>query len=198
MKLFLAFFWIIGSLATASLSALPAQIIIIRHAEKNSATHADKKSTASANDELSLKGKERAAVFPLYFNETTELISFSTPAAIYASIPPKPATSKNSIDTMRPLADSLKLTIRDTFESNDYKRMVDEIKKDATLTGRTVLICWEHTYIPEIARAFGAFQTPATWPSNAFDRTWIITFQPSGKAVFQNLPQRLMFGDTST
>jgi hypothetical protein len=195
MKFYLLLFLIIGSLTTISLSALPAQIIIIRQAEKNSTNHTEKK---NSNDELSLKGKERAAAFPLYIMETPELITFNTPAAIYASIPPKPASSQRSIDTVRPLADLLKLTIRDTFESNDYKRMVEEIKKDPTLTGKMVLICWEHTYIPEMARAFGAFQTPATWSSTAFDRTWIITFQPSGKAVFQNLPQRLMFGDSST
>lgn len=193
--LLISCFLMCGLFAILPLAALPAQVIMIRHAEKNNSDHAEKK---NSNDELSLKGKERAAALVPYFLETPELITFNKPAAIYASIPPKPATSQRSLDTVRPLADLLKIPIRDTFESNDYKRMVEEIKKDPTFTGKTVLICWEHNYIPEIARAFGAFQTPATWPASAFDRTWVITFQPTGKAIFHNLPQKLMYGDSST
>jgi hypothetical protein len=40
-------------------------------------------------------------------------------------------------------------------------------------------------------------QTPAKWPGEVFDRTWVITFEPSGRALFQNLPQRLMYGDAA-
>lgn len=195
MRFYILFFLAFGPLLINSLEALPAQIIIIRHAEKSTSNHAEKK---ISNEELSLKGKERAAALVPYFLETPELITFNAPAAIYASIPPKPATSQRSLETVRPFADLLKITIRDIFESNDYKKMVEEIKKDPALSGKTVLICWEHTYIPEMARAFGAYQTPATWSASTFDRTWIITFQPTGKAIFQNLPQRLMFGDSST
>lgn len=199
MRLYILFFLALGSLIINPLEAFPAQIIIIRHAEKNTSNHTGSHAEKMGNNEgLSLKGKERAAALVPYLLETPELITFNAPAAIYASIPPKPATSQRSLDTVRPLADLLKIAIRDTFESNDYKKMVEEIKKDSALSGKMVLICWEHTYIPEMARAFGAYQTPATWSASSFDRTWIITFQPSGKAIFQNLPQRLMFGDSST
>lgn len=193
--LLISCFLMFGMFAILPLAALPAQVIIIRAAEKDVSHHGEKK---NIHNELSLKGKERAAALVPYFLETPELITFNKPAAIYASIPPKPATSQRSLETVRPLADLLKIPIRDTYESNDYKRMIEEIKKDPALAGKMVLICWEHNYIPEIARAFGAFQTPATWPASAFDRTWVITFQPTGKAVFHNLPQRLMYGDSST
>lgn len=196
MKIYLFIFFAIATWLNASLSALPAHVIIIRHAEKNTSKgHSDKK---NVNEELSLKGKERAAALPIFLLGAPELTALNSPAAIYASIPPKPAISQSAIETVRPLAEILKISVRDKFESNDYKRMVEEIKNDSLLSGKTVLICWENTYIPEIARAFGAFQTPATWSPSTYDRAWVITFQPSGKPIFQNLPQRLMYGDSST
>lgn len=193
-----------SSLPSLFLEALPAQIIIIRNAETNSNSHSNKKyrneteKKTSNSDELSLKGKERAAALVPYLLQTHEFTTFSTPAAIYAAALPQPATSQYTQDTVRPIADFLKIGIKDTFEPKDYKKMVEEIKKDTSLSGKTVLICWDYLLIPELARAFGALQTPATWPTNAFDRTWIITLQPSRKASFQNLPQRLMYGDSST
>lgn len=180
ITLFVTFFSI-------NLYAMPAEIIIIRHAEK-----------ASNNGNLSLRGRERAAALVPYFLETTELNSHGTPVAIYASIPPKPESSQRSIDTVKNLSETIKVPIRETYEANDYKKMVDEIKNNPAFTGKLILICWEHHNIPEIARAFGALQSPGFWPASAFDRTWVITFNPAGRPFFKNLPQRLLYGDSST
>lgn len=171
---------------TAQLPALPAQVIIIRHAEK-----------PPQGNELSLKGKERAAALVPYFTETESLILNGTPIAIYAMAAPKGDSSLRPIQTVKPLAEKLGLTLKDKFERDHYKKMVEEIKSDPTYHGKTVLICWEHDLIPEIARALGALQTPNRWPGEVFDRTWVISIAPYGRASFQNLPQRLMYGDTS-
>lgn len=188
MKRYLTIFaFITATFLTYHLDAMPAQVILIRHAEKS-----------PTSNELSLKGRERAAALVPYILETPELIIHGSPAAIYATVPPKPDSSQRAIETVKGLAENLKLTVRNKFESNDYKHMVEEIKSDPALVGKTVLICTEHQVIPEIARAFGAFQTPATWLASAYDRTWLITFQQNNKAQFQNLPQRLMYGDSST
>ena len=176
---------LLSFIAASSLSALPAQVIIIRHAEK----------PAQGND-LSLKGKERSAALAPYLMETEQLSVHGAPVAIYAAASSKTNSSQRSVQTVTPLADQLKLKVKETFEVENYKKMVDEIKSDPTFNGRTVLICWEHSAIPEIARAFGALQTPSRWPGEAFDRTWLITFGPTGRSSFQNLPQRLMFGDS--
>lgn len=187
MRYLALFIFIICSLSTVELSSLPAKIIIIRHAEKSPSTN-----------ELSLKGRERAAALVPYFLETPDLITFGTPFAIYASVPPKPDFFRRAIETVQPLADNLKITIRSTFESNDFKRMAEEIKTNPAYNGKTILICWENNFIPELTRAFGALQTPATWVESVYDRTWVITFQPSGKTKFQNIPQRLLYGDSPT
>lgn len=187
MQNYTSIFLILSLLLSTPLICLPAQVMIIRHAEKTARTN-----------ELSIKGKERAAALVPYFLETPELIRFGRPAAIYTSLNRQPDSSQLAKDTVTALSESLHLPVRDKFESHEYKKMVDEIKNNPAYTGKLVIICWEHNHIPEIARSFGALQTPSTWSSNVYDRTWVITFQPSGKAIFQNLAQKLMFGDAST
>jgi hypothetical protein len=170
-----------------NLSAMPAQVFIIRHAEK-----------PPEGNGLSLKGKERAAALVPYFMETKELIIHGTPVAIYAMAAPKEDSSVRPIDTVKKLADELKITVNTNYVRDNYKKMVDDIKSNAAYSGKTVLISWEHDVIPDIARSFGALQAPYRWQSDVFDRVWMITFEvPTGRAVFQNIPQRLMFGDSN-
>jgi hypothetical protein len=164
----------------------PAQVILIRHAEK-----------PPEGDELSLKGQERAAALVPYFLGTPELLEYKAPVAIYAQGPKKEGSSRRPVETVRPLADALKLQVIDRFTHDDFPQMVAEIVADPKYEGRSVLICWEHKVIPDIARAFGAKDAPDTWHGHVFDRTWVITFKPSGKAAFKNLPQKLMYGDSS-
>lgn len=179
------YFLIILLTVGESVQALPAQVLIIRHAEK-----------PPSGDLLSLKGKERAAALVPYFTETKELLSYGAPVAIYAMKPSKEDSSERPIDTVKPLAEALKLTINTNYERDDFKKMVEDISKEITYSNRTVLICWEHYHIPEIARAFKALQSPGRWPNEVFDRVWMITISPTGKATFQNIPQKLMFGDS--
>lgn len=169
----------------AWLVALPAQVIIMRHAEK-----------PPSGVDLSTKGKERAAALVPFFQNTPELLHYGGAAAIYAAAAPKESSSKRSIQTVQGLADALKIPVSDRYEVDDYKAMVEEIKTNPAYVGKMVMICWEHHVIAEIARAFGVLQAPARWPGEVFDRTWVITFQSMGRPTFQNLPQRLMFGDS--
>lgn len=167
------------------LTAYPAQVIIIRHAEK-----------PVTGQSLSLKGRERAAALVPYMLNTPELLRFGPPAAIYVPAAPKETDSRRSLETVQGLSETLKIPYNDRYEVDDYRAMVNEVKANPAYVGKTILICWEHHVIPEIARALGSLMAPARWPGEIFDRTWVITFQPTGKSSFQNLPQRLMFGDT--
>lgn len=185
MKYFFIPFFLMSFFSVTKLLALPAQLMLISQAEKS----------AQGND-LSLKGKERAAALAPYFTETENLIANGMPVAIYAMAATKASPSLRPMQTVAPLADQLKLTLKNTFERDNYKKMVEEIKSDPALQGKTVLICWEPTLIPEIARAFGALQAPNHWPREVFDRTWLITIASNGRTSFQNLPQRLIYGDS--
>lgn len=167
------------------LEGLPSEVIIIRHGEK-----------PPQGNSLNTKGKERAAAFVPFFQERKEVLTHGTPVAIYALKPSKTDASKRSIETVTPLAEALKVKLNKEFVHDDYKKMVEEIKTSPEYKGKMVLICWEHHVIPEITRAFGALQSPAKWPDETFDRLWVINFSNTGKATLQNLPQKLLFGDS--
>jgi hypothetical protein len=179
--------WLFGaSLAAAG----PAQVILIRHGEK-----------PRDGPELSLKGQERAAALVPYFLGTPEVLQYKTPVAIYAQKSTAGHASKRPVQTVQGLADKLKLPVLQ-YAHKDFARMVEEINAKPEYEGKMVLICWEHKGIPDIVKAFGIKNAPDKYPGHAFDRTWIITFARSpgqgrdGKPTFQDLPQKLMYGDS--
>src|SRR5260221_4153375 len=158
-------------LAATTLSiAQPAQVIIIRHAEK-----------PDDGNELSLAGRERAAALVPYFLETDELVEFKTPVAIYAQAQKKATSSVRSFQSVKPLADALHVTVNQSYTRDQHKNMVDEIVHENAYEGHTVLICWEHKVIPDMAAEFGVEDAPKTWHGRDFDRVWIITFRPDKK-----------------
>lgn len=168
-----------------SACAKPARIIIIRHAEK-----------PAEGNELSLKGRQRAAALVPYILETPELLKDVPLVAIYAQGPKKEGSSVRSIQTVKGIAEAAKLTVIDKFTRDDFPAMFAEIRKNPAYDGKTVLICWEHKVIPDIATAFGVENPPHRWHGDSYDRTWVITFK-GDEVRFQNLPQRLMFGDAA-
>jgi hypothetical protein len=163
----------------------PAEVILIRHAEK-----------PEVGNDLSLRGRERAAALAPYFMETPELLEFKTPVAIYAQRPKNGTSSIRSVETVRPLANALHVKINDSFVREQFEQMVDEIRRKPEYEGHTVLVCWEHKVIPEIAAKLDAENAPKSWPDAIYDRTWLIKINQGQKPTFIDLPQRLLFGDS--
>jgi broad specificity phosphatase PhoE len=164
----------------------PAEVILIRHAEK-----------PAVGNELSPRGRERAAALGPYFQTTPDVLDFKTPVAIYAQRPKSEASSVRAIQTVQPLADALRLKINETYTRDEFEGMVEEIRQKPEYQGHTVLICWEHKVIPEIVRKFAVEGAPQTWRDETYDRTWIIKFKAGEKPTFIDFPQRLMFGDSA-
>jgi hypothetical protein len=132
----------------------PAQVILIRHAEK-----------PPEGDDLSLKGKERAAALVPYFLGRPEVLQFKAPVAIYAQGPKKEGSSRRPVETVKGLAAALKLDVIDKFTHDEYPQMVEEVLARPEYEGKTVLDCWEHKILPDIARAFGVkFHEPGLPP----------------------------------
>jgi hypothetical protein len=160
----------------------PAQVIIIRHAEKPDEGH-----------DLSRKGRERAAALVPYFLETPEVLEHGTPVAIYAQKSTEKNRSKRPVRTVKGLAKALKQEVIERAHE-DYPDMVKEILGKREYDGKMVLICWEHKAITDLAKEFGV-KDPPKFP-DAFDRTWVITFPKGGRPALRDLPQRLMFKDS--
>jgi hypothetical protein len=177
------------SIVSCLCEALPAQVILIRHGEK-----------PKEGAHLSLRGQERAAALIPFFMGNPQMLEFGTPVAIYAMSPtksPEDNTSMRAIETVQGLADALHLQLKKHHRS-EYHAMAEEILNCPDYEGKMVLICWEHTVIPKLAEALNAEGFPKNWPSAIFDRCWMITYGPSEKDTppFQNLPQRLLQGDS--
>jgi hypothetical protein len=180
------FAWLLSS---AALLAQPTQVLIIRHAEKPEEGHC-----------LSVKGWQRAAALvPFFLCELSDECGnrqrgFARPMAIYAQTPTKENKSLRPVQTVRMLAQALKVEVKG-FAHVDFGQMVKEIQTTSAYEGQTVLICWEHHGNEDIARAFGV-EEPPKWHGSSFDRIWVITSK-DGKAKLRDMPQQLMYGDSA-
>lgn len=169
---------LIWTFATPSAYGRPDQVIIIRHGEK-----------PKQGDDLSLKGRERAAALAPFFLDGDK----QTPVAIFAQGVSDKRHSRRHIETVAPLARELKLNVK-TYDHDDYSQMVKEILTKPEYDGKVVLICWQHKAVADLATAFGV-ANPPNWRDDTFDRLWIITLK-DGKATLQDLPERLLYGDS--
>ncbi len=157
----------------------PAEVIIMRHGEK-----------PDQGDDLSLKGRERAAALvPFFLSRAGEM-----PVAIYAQRAGGEHRSRRMVETVAPLAHELKLDVK-TWERSQYTDMIKEILDKPEYDGKIVLICWEHKAILDLATALG-IAAPPDWPGQTFDRLWIINLN-SGKATLKQESERLMYGDSA-
>jgi len=193
----------------------PDNVLIIRHGEKVG----DPKKDDDGGNDLSIQGSARAAALPSLFVPGQSQLAcefdfdppsfacsyekvplagkrprFPTPNSIFATQQSK--NSKRPIETVTPLAIALGLPLNDGFKDKDQdiKKMVHAVLNDTVFAGKVVLICWHHGKIPDIAKALGVLRPPK-WDGKVFDRVWQITF-PKGKANLEDLPQRLLFGDS--
>jgi hypothetical protein len=180
----------------------PQHVLIIRHAEK----------TGDKDDvHLSRQGKERAeALAQLLVASRDRPGPFPTPDFIFAASHHK--DSQRPLETVTPLARTLKLSINDRYESKlpaaagkedkekpakkeGMQELRDEIFGSSKYFGKTILVAWRHSTIPELAKTLKARQVPEKWEDKVFDRVWQITYDDQGNATFRDLPQRLLPGD---
>jgi hypothetical protein len=174
-------------LLPALAGAQPAQILLIRHGEKppeKAAVH------------LSLKGRERAMALVPFLTETPDLLRSGLPVALFATRIAPDDPSHRTHETIQPLAQSLKLPIQAPQVNREYSQLAQEILTRPEYQGKTVLICWDHTYIPQLAGALGVKPQPPRWHGAVFDRVFIISPTGAGAATLIDLPQRLLFGDS--
>jgi len=178
----------------------PHHVLIIRHAEK----------TGDKSDvHLSRQGVERAAaLFRLFEPGKDRPDPFPRPDFIFAAT--NSAISQRPLETVRPLALKLKLPIDQSFDSkllpvqtkvpgaamDGIAALRAEVFNKPRYVGKTILVSWRHSSIPELARALGARDAPAKWADECFDRIWQISYISPGGVTFVNRPQRLLPGDS--
>ncbi len=171
---------------TTYLWAAPAQVVVIRHAEKPD----------PEGNELSPQGWKRAYALPRFFEVNAVVNQFGKAVAIYSASPNKDGGSIRSIQTVTPLADLLKVTINTSFHKDDLDELVQEIMNTSAYDGKMVLICWEHKIIPTMIEKFGYGLAPKKWAGESFDRAWVLNFKGNQVTSFQNLPENVLPDDS--
>jgi len=159
----------------------PVTILIIRHGEK----------PADARIDLSPTGFKRAALLPDLF--VPARANLPTPQTLIATH--QSAHSNRPVETVMPLSAALNLPIDDSVMNEDYAALAASLLS-GKYAGKVVLIAWHHGKIPALAKALGANPPATPWPEQQFDRIWRIDYG-GGKAKLQDLPQKLMPGDTN-
>ena len=151
----------------------PAQIILIRHAEK------------PANPEdphLSPAGVKRAERLVSFITTDPAMTRSSLPVAVFATLTTKHDTGQRTQETVTPLARALKLPVQAPYLGKDYAALAKLILTNPAYAGKTVLICWNHEEIPQLAAALGVTPEPPKWKGSVFDRVYVISY-PGGTAA---------------
>ena len=180
-----ALFYIGFLLLSVCVWAAPAQVLIIRHAEK-----------PKTGKDLSEAGRARAAALVQFFQTDSRMLQYGTPVAIYAMAPATSAGTERPIETVSPLAQALHLNLIEKYARGDESAAAAEIMNDPQFDGKMVLICWEHNSIPPLASALGLANAPS-WPGNdVYDRVWELNYAGATVSSHQDLAQHLMPGDS--
>lgn len=145
----------------------PARILLMRHAEKTG---------DPADKSLSSVGKTRAENLAQYIPET-----FGKPDAIFAARQSK--HSNRSVETVEPLAAATGNTLDKSYKDDDYGALVERLTSDPGLTGKSVVVCWHHSDLPEIAEALGAppGSYPKPWDPTVFNMIIDMRFAPGSQ-----------------
>lgn len=145
----------------------PARIILIRHAE----------APADPNDpHLSSVGVKRAERLVSFITTDPAMTKFGLPVAVFATQTTKHDNGQRTQETVAPLARALKLRVQTPSLGKDYTVAAKEILANPAYAGKTVIICWNHEEIPQLAAALGVRPEPPKWKGKVFDLVYVITY----------------------
>ena len=153
-------------------SPRPAQIILIRHAEKP---------PDPENPHLSHAGVKRAGQLVSFITTDPAMTRFGLPVAVFATQATKHDNGQRTQETVAPLARALKLPVQTPYLAKDYAALAKVILATPAYAGKTVLICWNHEEIPPLAAALGVTPEPPKWKGSVFDQVYVISY-PDGQA----------------
>ncbi len=138
------------------------KVVIIRHGEK-----------PADGDNLSCQGENRALQLPALLVK-----KFGKPDDIYVPSLKSDDATKHSrmFQTASPLAIKYNIGINSKYSAKDEDKIAHSVFKK---TG-TVLMVWEHSAIPDLARELGV-GSPPTWDDADFDSIWVVNYH-DGKA----------------
>lgn len=180
------------------MSGLPSLIILIRHAEKPGESKGHEVTDdETADPNLAPLGYFRAAAYAAYFDPQRNGALFPPIDHIFAT--KASHKSNRPVLTVTPLAAALGKKIHDDFDNKPE----DIDKLGATLlggayAGQTILVCWHHGTMPDVARALGYDKAPKV-PGTSFDVVWRLSYDDgSTTPTFTPSTENLMYDDAAS
>lgn len=172
------------------------KIILIRHAEKPVPEHGILGVDELGNPDrrsLSVRGWQRAGALVRFFAPLHGAWHDGTierPDALFAASPR--AKSQRPLQTLRDLADHLRLGIRQEFDSGaDEARLIDAARSTASVA----LVSWRQDAMADFARLLLDNDVPRpSWDKRRFDVAWVFTRERRAWR-FAEVPQLLLPGD---
>jgi len=180
--------WLLAVAITVQ--AMPAQVIIIRHAEK----FEDRQKI-----HLNPHGLTRAKALAQFFQSDPRVLQYGVVAAIIAQRPSQKKRAVRCEETVEPLAQALGHKVLNRFAYGEVTELTEWLRASREWDAKSVLICAQHADIVPIAKALGVPQVRQLfWPHETYDRVWLVDFSPADGQVtsFRDIPQRLLFGDS--
>lgn len=171
-----------------------ATILMVRHAEK-----------PESGIGLALAGQERAQAYVIYFQNYSLNGSLLKITSIFATAD-SPKSMRPRL-TVQPFADAMRLPIHAQVQDQDFQKVADEIRQNSQYNNSTILICWHHGEILDLAAALGvdASQLPpdSHWPSQPWPEDvygWLLQlcYDATGALIPAQtlcINQQLMFDD---
>ena len=145
--------------AQAPAADAPLKVILIRHAEK-----------PKKGDNLTCQGLNRSMQLPAVLHSR-----FGLPVATYVPSMAFGDNTKHSrmFQTIVPFAAKYNLPLCSKFTEDDTVALAQEVRA----RHGNVIIVWEHSRLPAIARCLGITDPGLHWSDNDYDSIWIITYK---------------------
>ena len=134
------------------------KVVIIRHGEK-----------PSTGDNLCPKGLDRANLLPAVLDKIVGVPDFTYIPTVNTG---KTTRVIRMLQTVTPFAVVHNLTLNSSFKNDDVKAAADDVLKKSGV----VLMVWEHSNIPDLARALG-ITGKLKWKDEDYGSIWIIEFK---------------------
>lgn len=152
-------FIIISPFAQQTANDVQLKVVIVRHGEK-----------PPKGDNLSCQGLNRSRLLPPVLYKACGIPNHTYVPTMNTG---KKTSSVRMFQTVTPFAVQYNLTINSKYSETDTIKVTQDVMQKKGV----VLMVWEHSNIPALARNFGVTGEDLTWKGSDFDSMWIIEFR---------------------
>ena len=181
-----------------------ATILIIRHAEAPPKPPVLKRKPPAGtfNADLMPLGQARANAYAAYFDDWFSVDGKSPVQINRLFAADESPMSRRPILTLEPLSHQLNLYIDHRFKDTDYAGLAKELQTNPEYAGDTILICWHHGHLIDLAEALGMPAKPPwkKWPGDVYGYLAQLVYDGNGQATssssYRN--EELMYDDATS